>query len=362
MPKATLFIAEFVLQLKANYLQQPFPQGEIREAFSTGNIGQLSRLFDKMPVSANAMAEAYCCMMEAADTHQIETHMRDVVISIAGFLFNEDITDCNENTILNIGKENYEALLTATSTLGAPKQLLMDKLLQAIIVSYAQAVTHHFGEMSKTDEETPSDKQMELIRSFNTKMTLPMELYLAKITRENLLASFQEVSEFNDVESIQTTLIRLSTLIRELREQLDVLKTIVTNPEMVDNMSTAQKAMRIQLDKLAEWHEKLLDNPSPTHVKRALELLSDFPITLQTIIQNEQWVPNPQEPFARGWIELCIDTAAWIFTLGNIRYKTEETRLAETLQSTREKMQSMKAALEEIKTSHLSDQTINFQV
>ncbi len=144
---------------------------QIREAFSTGNIGQLSRLFDKMPVSANAMAEAYCCMMEAADTHQIETHMRDVVISIAGFLFNEDITDCNENTILNIGKENYEALLTATSTLGAPKQLLMDKLLQAIIVSYAQAVTHHFGEMSKTDEETPSDKQMELIRSFNTKMT-----------------------------------------------------------------------------------------------------------------------------------------------------------------------------------------------
>jgi hypothetical protein len=362
MPIPTLFTTEFVLQLQKGYLQQAFSQREILEVNSTGNVGQLSRLFDKLLVSPAAQANAYDCMSEAVASNQIETHMRDVALSIAPFLLNENMMDCSEMTITHMGKDHYEALIATLVRMGASKTLLVDKLLQAIIVSYAQAVTHHFSTQTHTGETAHSEEQMESIRVFNTQFTLPMGHYIAHITQENLFSSFKEEDLQDKVESVQASLLRLSTLVGEFREQLEFLKEITTSSDPLDAITLVQKTLRIQLDKLAEAHEKLVDNPSQPHIRKALTLLRDLPLTLQDIIQNEQFITRREEPFARGWVELCIDTAAWLLTLGNVRYITEETRVAEALHTTREKMQSMKAVLQDIKTSHELESVVNFQV
>lgn len=357
MPKPTLFTAEFVLQLQRGYLQHPFPQGEIQEAISTGNIGQLSRLFDRMPMSAEAMEEAYRCMSESADTHQIEAHMRDVAISIASFLFNADLTHCNEHTITQIGKENHDALLEKITLMGAPTQCLIDKILQAIIVAYAQAITHHF-EITKTSETTPTDEQMESTRAFNRKFTLPMEFYLAHMTKETLFSSFEEAAPEN-IDAVKTSLMHFSTLIGECREQLELLKHITTDSDLLEAIIISQKILRTQRDKLAECHEKLLATPGDPCIKNALQVLNELPLSWQQIIQHEKFALYSQAPLTRGLVELCIDTAARLLTLGNLQYKTEETRIAEILQNTREKIQSMKALLNDIKTSHAVDPAVS---
>lgn len=353
-------MTEFVLQLKIKYLQHPFPQAEIQQAITTHNIGQLTRLFDKMPVSKDAMAEAYQCIQEAADINQIEAHLRDLVISISGSLFNEKINDCNEETIRDIGKENYAALLNVTTKLGASKQILMDKILQAIIVSYAQTVTHHFATLTNHNEKILADEHMKLSQSFNTKIMLPMELCITKITSENLFDAFHQMDHAQNVDWIRSSMERLSFLIRDFRDQLETLKTS-NLPDIMDSVTITQKKLRIQLDRLAEWQEKLSYIQTPEYLKRALEFLNEFQASLQDMIHNDPLYKKDLEPLTIGWIEFCIDTAAWIFSIGNIRYQSKETQFAEMLQSTKTKIQFMKAALEEIKTSHQDNAALTLQ-
>ncbi len=60
MPSPRRFTTEFTERLKAGYLDEEFATSKIATAISQyPDVGQLSRIFDNMPISPDTMAEAY---------------------------------------------------------------------------------------------------------------------------------------------------------------------------------------------------------------------------------------------------------------------------------------------------------------
>ncbi len=274
-------------------------------------------------------------------------------MELAPELLNKDMTDLNDDTIARIGEENYKKLCPP----GQPKQQMVDKLLQVIVVSYGQVITKQFEttigpefDASRTAEQV--NQRIDKKQAFNRKITLPMEHCIDNITRDHLLSTHIK-AKLEAPNAVKDKLILLMNTIDEALSQLKELKKNCKNTVNIEHIQCAIKDMSIQFDKLDGAAMKL-DEPNETSLTEAINSINSTTETLTKITENHLLIPS-QEPHIKSFGEKFLNVLARFFTIGKVGYKSEETQQAETTQSkidnTVKSMHSMKEILLKVKST-----------
>lgn len=288
--------------------------------------GQLTRIFDDMRFSSQTMEQAY----QLISSVNVEKHLRDMAHQIATSLFNTDITDLNQKTKENLGKNNYQNLLLASGN----KENLMNNLLQAVIASYGQVIAEQF---KKTKADQPVETQLELTRTYNEKISAPMERYIPFINVTTLMRLEENTI---DVESVK---LQLTEFNNQLKDALKALTEYHNNliergksgekspATTSDNMEKINRSKALLLDgvgKIEEQIERLDANPTSVDVKNAISRIT---FVCERIQQNIgiDLSKAVQEPVAVGIGEKILNTLTRILTFGTMGYKSSATEKAE---------------------------------
>lgn len=104
------FAQDFAKKYIGYIADHPRAKEEITKAQSKGNVGEISRVFDKLVVSTGATAEVYKDTIKAAESQTMQEHIFNEVDEVKGLLLNDTLTDFNPDFVMAIGKNRLNAL------------------------------------------------------------------------------------------------------------------------------------------------------------------------------------------------------------------------------------------------------------
>lgn len=300
MPFAQEFAKNLAETLKSSYVIN-----RIDEAKQQG-FGHLSRLFDQMPISQATQVESY----NLASKSRIEDHMREVAKEGASILFNSDLTDLSDDVKKHLG-ENYDQLVAVC---GNDKIEMVDILLKAVVVSYAQVVTNG---LEPIIEPLPYDQKQEKKAEYNEHIMAPMERYIANISKAKLVngvtIDINHQDLLNKAKELQSQLMASKSNLKKLIEDP---ATVQENKELMERLN---KTLDTQIDKLEAQIDKL-------------EMLQDVAVrpALTAIVEVCERITNDIKPiqnvpYVKGIGEQILNAILYFFG----GWKSEATKASE---------------------------------